>query len=279
MVFWIVILLGIIQGATEFLPVSSSGHLVLFYNILGISENTLLFSVLLHVATLLAVIYVYWKDIVQLIKHPFCKTNRLLISATIPTVILAIILKTFIEDSFNGSSLIICFFITGMVLLFSDFVSRKKMPYKKIKQGVFDKKTVTSDITNMNLSYKQAIAVGICQGLACFPGISRSGSTIAGGLIFGVDKKDSADFSFLLSIPVIIGSLILEVVDFIKTPAPLPFSTFGIILSCFFAFVAGLLCIKLLLRMVKKQRLIWFSLYLFILCVFLLLNKYMLFLF
>lgn len=276
--FWIVILLGIIQGATEFLPVSSSGHLVLFYNILGISENTLLFSVLLHVATLLAVVYVYWKDIIQLIKHPFCKTNRLLISATIPTVALALILKTFIEDSFGGGSLIICFFITGVVLLVSDFV-RKKMLGKTTKQGVFDKNPATNDITNMNLSYKQAIAVGVCQGLACFPGISRSGSTIAGGLIFGVDKKDAADFSFLLSIPIIIGSLILEVVDFIKAPAPLPFSTFGIVLGCFFAFISGLLCIKLLLRMVKKQRLIWFSLYLFILCGFLLLNKYVLFLF
>ncbi len=280
--FWIVILLGIIQGATEFLPVSSSGHLVLFYNIFGITDGTILFSVLLHVATLLAVIYVYWKDIIQLIKHPFCKTNRLLASATIPTVILALLLKGTIEDSFGGGSLIVCFFITGFVLMLSDYFSKKQFVKKNAvvlgitNQPVFVKKEASASVTEMNISYKQAVAVGVCQGLACFPGISRSGSTIASGLIVGIDKKDATDFSFLLSIPIILASLLLEVIDYIKVPTSMPFSTTGIILGCIAAFISGLLCIKLLLRIVKKQKLIWFSLYLFALGTFLLLNKYLL---
>ena len=290
MSFLISILLGIIQGATEFLPVSSSGHLVLFYSIFGITENTILFSVLLHIATLAAVLYVYQKDIIQLIKKPFCKTNCLIITATLPTVILALLLKNIVEGSFSGSSLIVCFFITGVILLTSDYISRRKSKKETIPKEVIKQNNTTSkktgfistqmfaalSVTNMKISYKQALIVGVCQGFACFPGISRSGSTIAGGLIFGIDKKEAADFSFLLSIPIILASLILESVEFTKYPSPMPFSAVEIILGCFTAFISGLLCVHLLLKIVKKQKLVWFSLYLFVLGIFLILNKYLL---
>jgi len=291
MSFWIVILLGIIQGATEFLPVSSSGHLVLFYSIFGITQNTLLFSVLLHIATLTAVLYVYRKDVIRLVKNPFCKTNCLIITATLPTVILALLLKNVVEDSFGGASLITCFFITGIILLISDYISRKRSKKETLAnnfltqnnssskgRGFISTQTFSSPyITNIRISYKQAIIVGICQGFACFPGISRSGSTIASGLIFGIDKKESADFSFLLSIPIIFASLILEGVEFVKHPSLMPFSIIEILFGCFFAFTSGLLCVHLLLNLVKKQKLVWFSLYLFILGIFLILNKYLLF--
>lgn len=281
MAIWIIIILGIVQGASEFLPVSSSGHLVLFYNIFNITDNTILLSVILHVATLLAVILCYYKQIFELIKNPFCETNKKLLVATIPTVIIVILLKSLVEKTFSGDFIIIGFLITALVLLISQIkenkVNKLKNKYFVTQPNIYLSKN--HNITNLNISYKQALLIGTAQGIAVFPGISRSGSTIATGLISGVSKQEVADFSFLLSIPIIIGGLLFELIDVVKGEASLNIGWLSLSVGFLFSFISGLVCIKLMLKFVKSKKLTWFSLYLVLLSTFLILNKYFLFLF
>lgn len=273
---FVVIVLGIVQGASEFLPISSSGHLVVFYNIFNITDNTILLSVMLHVATLIAVGVCYRKQLLCLIKNPFCQTNLKLLVATIPTVLIAFLLKNFVEDSFDGDFVITGFLITALVLLLSQNIQNKTKlqsdKYFLSQSATF----VESDIANIKISYMQALLIGIAQGVAIFPGISRSGSTIAMGLVLGVRKNDSADFSFLLSIPVILGSMLLEVIELVKGNVSLNFGMGSLIVGLLVAFVSGLFSIKLMLKFVKNKKLTWFSVYLFLLSVFLILNKFVL---
>ena len=281
MAIWIIIILGIVQGVSEFLPISSSGHLVLFYNIFNITDNTILLSVILHVATLLAVVLSYYKQIFELIKNPFCETNKKLLVATIPTVIIVILLKSLVEKTFSGDFIIIGFLITALVLLISQIKENK---VNKLKNRYFVKQpnvylSKNHNITNLNISYKQALLIGTAQGIAVFPGISRSGSTIATGLISGVSKQEVADFTFLLSIPIIIGGLLFELIDVVKGEASLNIGWLSLSVGFLFGFISGLVCIKLMLKFVKSKKLTWFSLYLVLLSTFLILNKYVLFLF
>ncbi len=281
MAIWIIIILGIVQGTSEFLPISSSGHLVLFYNIFNITDNTILLSVILHVATLLAVVLCYYKQIFELIKNPFCETNKKLLVATIPTVIIVILLKSLVEKTFSGDFIIIGFLITALVLLISQIkenkVNKLKNKYFVTQPNIYLSKN--HNITNLNISYKQALLIGTAQGIAVFPGISRSGSTIATGLISGVSKQEVADFSFLLSIPIIIGGLLFELIDVVKGEASLNIGWLSLSVGFLFSFISGLVCIKLMLKFVKSKKLTWFSLYLVLLSTFLILNKYFLFLF
>ncbi len=277
MAIWIIIILGIVQGACEFLPVSSSGHLVVFYNIFNITENTILLSVILHVATLFAVVFCYYKQIIKLIKNPFCNTNKKLVVATIPTLIIVLILKGVVEKSFDGLFVICGFVITAIVLVISQLTENKhnKMLANSefvTKSGCFD-----YDITNINVSYKQAVMVGVAQGLAIFPGVSRSGSTIAMGLMCNVKKQHAADFSFLLSIPIIVAGLLFEVLEVMISGGSVGFSFLTLLIGFVFSFVSGFLCIKLMLKFVKNSKLYWFSIYLILLAIFLILNKYVLF--
>lgn len=266
----VVILLGAIQGLTEFLPVSSSGHLVLLYNIFNINNNTILLSVILHVATLLSVICVYYKSIIKLIKKPFCKTNICLLITTIITCVIVLILKPFIDDAFSGQFLVYGFLITAFVLVFSEIWVVISKRYNNLQNKI----DIETDITNLNINYIQAGLIGLFQGLASFPAISRSGSTIAGGLISGVKKQYVADYSFIASIPIIISSLILEVYEYIKSPSPMDFSLMQIIVGFIVSFVVGLLCIKLMLKVVKKQKLYLFSIYLLILAILMIIFKF-----
>lgn len=266
----IVILLGLVQGLTEFLPVSSSGHLVLFFNIFKINNNTILLSVILHIATLLSVILVYYKSLIKLIKKPFCKTNICLIITTLITVFIVLFTKPLIDKSFSGDFLVYGFLITAFLLVFSEiwitFSNKKKNINTNIKNS--------TDITNLNISYIQAGVIGVFQGCACFPAISRSGSTIAGGLISGVKKQDVADYSFIASIPIILASLVLEVYEYIKEPSKIDFNFLQLLLGFLISFIVGLLCIKLMLKIVKKQKLYIFSIYLLILSVIMMIIKF-----
>ncbi len=248
----VMILLGLIQGLTEFLPVSSSGHLVLMYKLFGIESDNLLLSILLHVATLLSIVVVYHRDIWQLIRHPFCKTNICLLFATIPTVVIVLIFNKFISASFGGSTLVFGFLITAIMLVVADYLSQKR---NFVSQS--------NDITNVNIKWWQGVIIGIVQGIACVPGISRSGSTIGSALITGVDKKTATSFSFIMSIPVIIGSLIWEIIS--DGGIVLSVNVVGVVLGVVVAFVVGVLAIRFMQKLVAGSKLYYFSYYLMIL--------------
>ncbi len=267
------IIIGLVQGIGEFLPISSSGHLVLVYQMFHITQDTILLSIFLHIATLFSIMYCYRTELLELIKHPLCKTNKLLVVATIPTVIIALILKSFITASFESDFVIFGFLITAVTLAIADYLS-ESMTLKTINVGKITNTTyiiksnkeimcknniVNNDITSINLCYKQAIIIGVAQGLACFPGISRSGSTIATGLIFNGDKETVTTFSFLLSIPVIIGSLLFALFDF---SSGIKINTFSLVTSCLVSFLVGIASIRLINSVIKKQKLSYFSYYL-----------------
>lgn len=251
MKIWEAILLGLLQGLTEFLPVSSSGHLVLVQNMLGINpEITLFFDVMLHLGTLIAVFIVFYKDIFGLLKPPF-KTLGLLVLATIPAGVAMLILSDKIEALFNGQFLWIGFLITAIMLLITEYIGKKHAKDKP-------------------LGLKVSLIMGAMQAVAVVPGISRSGSTISGGVYSGANRTTIAKFSFLMSIPVILGSAFVEIIrveDWNAVPA-LP-----IILGMLAAAVSGYLAIRLMFKLIQKCNYKWFSLYLVVLSIITFINE------
>lgn len=241
------LILGILQGICEFLPISSSGHLVLFSNIFGITDS-LFVSIVLHVATLLAILVVFKKEIFYMISHPFSKESMNIVIATIPTALIVLILMPIINQSFTGSFLAVSFLISSILLVVVEYYSKR---HKQSKE----------------FTYKNAIIMGIAQGLAVFPGISRSGTTISAGLFSGGDKENCAKFSFLMSIPVIILSMILEIIKIFIYKETVSVNIVGIVGAFIFAFVIGILSIKLMIKLTSKLNFKWFSLYLLIISI------------
>jgi undecaprenyl-diphosphatase len=249
------IILGIVQGLTEFLPVSSSGHLVLAQSILNITEPPLFFDVMLHFGTLLAVVAFFWRDIWDIISSLFgrdpnksgrishYKTKRsarlffwYIIIGTIPTAIIALILKKTIEKSFSDPMIVsIMLIITGVILWFSARVGQR----------------------GKELNTTRAIIIGIVQGIAALPGISRSGSTISTALMAGIDGEQAARFSLLLSLPAIFGATILELKDVGSIDIPIT----PIIIGVLVAFVVGYISINLLVKILKRGHFSVFAYY------------------
>lgn len=248
---WEAILLGLVQGLTEFLPVSSSGHLVFFQNILGVQGDLLFFDVMLHIGTLVAVFVVFFKDILELFKPPF-KTMGLLILATLPAGIVMLLLSDKIETLFEGQFLWIGFLITAVMLLITEYVGKK---YSKDRP----------------LGWQVSLIMGAAQAVAVVPGISRSGATISGGVYAGAKRETVAKFSFLMSIPVILGSGLVEVIK-VQDWNAIPISC--VIAGMVAAAVSGFLAIKLMLKLIQKCNYKWFSLYLTALALLTLLNQY-----
>jgi len=240
------ILVGIIQGLTEFLPISSSGHVVLFGSMFEL-DNLLLISVVAHIGTLFAVLFCYRKRIWELIRHPINKTNLHLIIATVPTIIVVLLFNVFLEDNFSSSSLVWGFLISAVLLLIADF---KKDGYKPITK-------------------KSALYMGLAQGCALLPGISRSGTTLVAGLFANVDKKEALDFSFLMSIPIIIASAVYE--SFKLFTCQITIDWLGIFIVMITSFIFGIISIKLMLKVVKNNKLYYFSIYLIVLSLIILL--------
>ncbi len=245
--------LGIIQGLTEFLPVSSSGHLVLFSKLFGIEES-LFFSILLHFATLLSILVIFRKDIWEMIKHPFSQKTIQIAVATIPTCIIVLVLMPIIKMSFAGKLLPICFALSAFLLLFAEKFNNKNHK--------------TKDYPDLKeIDYKSAFWIGVAQGFAVFPGISRSGSTISAGLLQGKDKKEVAKFSFLMSIPVIFLSLIMEIYEIVAGKEVVNIQIFPTIIAFLAAFLVGIFAIKVMIKLTEKANLKWFSLYLAIISI------------
>lgn len=249
------IILGLVQGLTEFLPVSSSGHLILLKKLFGIDQEQfgLTFDIALHFATLIAVFIVFWPDIVALIKKPIQKTTGLLIIATIPAALVGVFLDDYIEQiSQSGGFLGIAFIATAALLFFSQKAKKK-------------------DKTIELMSYADAAVVGVMQGVAVMPGISRSGSTTCAGLIMGVEKESSMRFAFLMSIPVIMGSAVLGVKDIITEPAA--FDVVPVVVGMIAAGVSGYFAVKFMLNFFKKRSLNVFAVYVGILGVCILVDQ------
>ncbi|NCC17090.1 MAG: undecaprenyl-diphosphate phosphatase [Clostridia bacterium] len=254
------IILGFVQGLTEFLPVSSSGHLVLFQNLFGIHEATQAFTILLHVATLIAVFIYYWRDIWALICHPFQRTTLLLITGTIPTVLIALLFNDTFESIFGAGKFIgFNFILTGLILLYAD---TRKSGKKKIR----------------NLSLFDSLVVGTLQGVAILPAVSRSGMTISASLARGMDRENAARYSFLLSIPAILGGMVLTIKDMITGEVVLTeaIGTIPMIIGFITAAVSGYFAIRFMVNIIKNGKLKWFSVYVFILGSVLILDQFFL---
>ena len=239
------VILGIVQGITEFLPISSSGHLIVLQRVFGMEEPALTFDIVVHLGTLLAIIAFFWKDIVALIKNPFCKLTGLLIIGSLPVVIVGFIFRNAIENNFRaGIWLATAFTITGILLVVAD----------RFSTGTKEERDIT---------WLDALFIGCCQALALPPGISRSGTTITGSLTRGLNRETAARFSFLLALIAIAGAGVLETIEVVQDGArvdaigimPL---TFGFLASA----LVGYLCIRLLLKLIKACKLRYFSFYL-----------------
>ena len=266
------IIMGIVQGLTEFLPVSSSGHLVIFGQLLDMHmEGSVLFEILLHMGTLVAIIVAFYEDIWALIlngisiiantfsylKHVIMKKDGIrpmiietsyqkfvmqIIVATIPTVIIALVMEKYILEAFGS----LLFTAAGLAITATLLLVSMKMP-----SGKYD-----AD----NLSYKRAAVVGVFQGFATFPGVSRSGSTMVAGLMMGMKREFVVKFSFIMSIPAVFGAVILQLKDMEgggELTAYLPAYGAGVIASA----LVGYVCIKVLLDIVRKGKLHYFAYY------------------
>ena len=250
MFFFVAIVLGIIQGFTEFLPVSSSGHLVLIEYIFNVDFDFNLLNVILHFSTLIAVCWFYRKQLLYILKNPFSKTTYYLVLATIPAVLFVILCNSFVETNMSSLTFVGIGFLITSILLFVAEIANKK----------------TTNFSNVNA--KNSLILGIAQALAIFPGLSRSGTTLSIGLLGGIKKEEALDFSFLMSIPIILGSLIYET---FKTN--FDFSSFsvedvwGVILSSIVAFFCALFSIKFMKNIVNKMKLFYFVPYLVVLSI------------
>ena len=287
------IILGFVQGATEFLPVSSSGHLAILKNIFGISDIGITFDIFLHVGTLIAVFVVYYKDIWLLIKNavflvgciffnlyawirniperydedkiqykkvladPYRRFVLLAVVSTIPVGIVGLLFEDYIESVSQGLLVPgICLLITGVVLLLSEALPGGKK-------------------NAQNMTYKNAVFIGVCQACAVFPGISRSGSTISASLIAGLDRTFAVKYSFILSIPAILGAALVSCLDIAKGEVVVETGEIGMYAAgMVVAAVIGFVAIKLLLKVVVNRKFKWFSLYCFAVGIFAIIGNF-----
>ncbi|MBQ6129842.1 MAG: undecaprenyl-diphosphate phosphatase [Lachnospiraceae bacterium] len=269
------VLMGFIQGATEFLPVSSSGHLGLIKGLFGMEDASILFDVLLHFATLLAIFAVFFKDIIKLVvefglmcrdifeniitfgkslsapghseyihvlSSPYRKFVLLIIISTIPTGIIGVFMKDIVE--YTSANLLvtgICLLCTGLILALSDFLADGD---KKLKE----------------MNNFDAFAIGTVQGIATLPGLSRSGTTIVAAILCGIDRKFAAKYSFIMSIPAVLGALILELFD-IGSESVTGGDVGCYIVGMVIAAVVGFFALKFIMNIVVSRYFKYFAYY------------------
>lgn len=245
---WQALILGAVQGLTEFLPVSSSGHLTLLQNAFGMRGDLLLFDTLLHVGTLIAVVAVLWRDIVALLRRIISAPVGYLIIATIPAVIATVFFNDAINASFasnGGVPLGLGFLVTSLLMFVTPLFRPGKIPMEKM--GVL-----------------RPFLIGIAQAIAILPSISRSGATIFTGLATGVQREDVARFSFLMSIPAILGSVVFQAKDIAGVGVGVALagmSPVAVILGMVAAAVTGYIALKLVYDTVRNGKLWVFGVY------------------
>ena len=255
------IILGIVQGLTEFLPVSSSAHLVFVPEILKV-QSSLVFDTILHVGSLVAVIIYFWKDIIHMLKSffsslmdiprrqfregikedKFKKLAWFVIIGTIPAGLAGVLFKDTFEALFNDVFIVGFFLIiTGFLLWGSEMMSRRVNNKTSLKE----------------MSLKNSILIGIAQAFAIAPGISRSGATISAGLFLGIERELAARYSFLLSIPAILGAALVQAKDI----SGLDMSTSILIAGFIAAAITGYIAIKIVLKLIQEKNLLIFAYY------------------
>lgn len=281
------VILGLVQGIAEFLPISSSGHLAVTQNLFGLDEVPLLYDILLHVATLLAVVIYFRKKIGRL----FCVLGRWIVRR--PSVqkedetdflsgtdergrrtIIAVLISTFVTGVIGVltsklipelSIKITClgFVVTAFLLIFSSVMEKNNA--KRTKTLSEEKK---SAMQTHGISWVQALLIGFMQGIGTLPGISRSGSTIAAGQLSKLDRTAAGEYSFIISIPAILGAFVLGLKDYLEllkegAISEMQSIKIGVTLAgCLVAFVSGYFALFFLMKLIKKGRLEWFAFYL-----------------
>lgn len=257
MTYWQAIIFGIIQGLTEFLPVSSTGHLVLTEKIFGIQEENLIFYFsMLHLGTLIAVFIVMRKEILGIIKNLFGKLTWLLVIATIPAVIAVLLFEDLIDAAFGGKFLWAALMITGLIL-FSTFF---------IKEG---KKSMSQ------IGWLDAFLVGIAQAIAITPGISRSGSCMVTLMGRGIKREDAIRFAFLMSIPAILGSFVMDIFDIIRGDYIVTGNTaICTLIGVVTAAVVGYFTMSLMIKKLTRKGIICFAIYVILLGIAVCLDQY-----
>ena len=254
MSWWEALILGIVQGLTEFLPVSSSGHLEIGQALLGTAgEENLTFAVIVHAATVLSTLVVLWHEVAQLFKGTFTTTKwnqekdyvaKILVSM-IPVFIVGMFFKDQVEAFFGDGLLLvgICLIITALLRWLSEFLGKRIN-----RQG-------------HEVTYRDAIIIGCAQAIAVLPGLSRSGTTIATGLLCGVKKESVAQFSFLMVLIPILGEAFLDLLDLLQGEMNIAIGWLPLFVGFLAAFVTGCLACRFMISIVRKQKLIYFAIY------------------
>lgn len=245
------LVLGVIQGLTEYLPVSSSGHLAISSALFGVQgEDNLAFTVMVHVATVLSTLVILWKEIDWILKgllkfemNAETKYFLNIVVSMIPVGIVGVFFKDYVEEVFGSGLLIVgcCLLLTALLLTFSYFAKPRQREH---------------------ISMKDAFIIGLAQAAAVLPGLSRSGSTIATGLLLGNKKENLAQFSFLMVIPPILGEALLDVLKAAKgEDAFAGIDTLPLVVGFVAAFVSGYIACKWMINIVKRGKLVWFGVY------------------
>lgn len=273
------IILGIIQGLTEFLPVSSSGHIELGKILLQteIQDEALLFSAVVHAATALSTVVIYYKDIVKiigdLVRFEWNESTQfvaMILVSMIPAGLVYVFLKEQLDQLFAGNILLVgcMLLVTGILLMLSSRIGQKQ-PAKVAASTDGNPVAIIDEAESRSLTFPKAFVTGIAQAIAILPGISRSGATISTALMQGVDRETAARFSFLMVIPVILGGTALELKDYFELQGTAEASTQAIgpvalIAGFLAAFISGLIACAWMIRIVKKSKLDYFAFYCFI---------------
>lgn len=248
------LILGVVQGLTEFLPVSSSGHLEIGHVLLGTSgEENLTFAIIVHTATVLSTLVVLWREVAQLFRGTFTTlqwnaekdyVTKILVSM-IPVFIVGVFFKDTVESFFgNGLLLVgICLLITAVLLALSEWLQKKRQE------------------AGHEVGYRDAIIIGIAQACAVLPGLSRSGSTISTGLLCGVKKESVAQFSFLMVLIPILGEAFLDLMKLLRGEIVSDLGLLPALVGFVAAFITGCFACRFMIEIVRRQRLVWFAIY------------------
>lgn len=263
------IVLGFVQGITEFLPISSSGHLIIARDVLGVvQEGSLAFDAILQLATACAVLIYFRKDIFDLVLNVFSKKRDqnktkltlFLIVGTIPALVFGLLLQDYMETVFRNVSLVVFTLVIGsIVMLCADLFLARRI--KKTNHSLNESNTIG------DLNVVKSITIGFFQALALVPGMSRSGMSISGGYFMGLSKELAVKFSFLLSVPIIVGSGLIKLLDIIKDPSLVAGGWTVLIAGFVSSFIFGWIAIDFLLKFLKTNSFMIFVAYRIVLAI------------